>query len=304
VSVVEALQEKVKASGWRAAVAPYARRAEAIKQVASRHERGELDEAFYQEYLAPMLADPPPETPPPRSLILVAMPDYPVRIQFTLDGKPFPVTVAPGYVRRPRRTAAEVVGETLSPFGFSATRASGPQKAIVTLSGFARYGRNNISYVPDLGSFHALAVLVSDLPCAEEPPHEQEMLPRCRTCQACRAACPTGAIGGDRFLLHAERCISFWNEKAPEIPFPEWMKPRWHNALFGCLLCQQACPENRPLKDQTIEGPTFDERTTQALLAGAKLEDLPEEVQPTLREWRLADLLAYLPRNLGALAAR
>jgi len=301
VSATENLIGELESRGWKAAVVPYARRAEAIQEIVSRHERGELDESFYQEYLAPIVTEPVPESPTPRSLILIAVPDRPLEILFTLDGATFPVTVAPGYVQRPTPKAVEVVQEILAPLGFSVARVDGPQKAMATLSGFARYGRNNISYISGFGSFHALRTLVSDLPCDDEPPHGLEMLPRCKTCQACRVACPTGAIAEDRFLLHAERCVTYWNEKSPEVPFPEWIEPAWHNALFGCLTCQRICPENHAFLDPVIEGPSFDERTTRALLAGAKKEDFENDVRSVLEEWRLADLLGYLPRNLGAL---
>jgi epoxyqueuosine reductase len=300
----EALLDAIESLGWQGTVAPYARRADAVERVAAQYERGELDESLYREYLAPMLEDPASDGLGPRSLILIATPSRPVRLRFTLDDEPFEVPVAPGYLKGPQRKPLEVVQETLTRFGFSAARVDGPQKTMATLSGFARYGRNNISYVPGLGSFHALATLVTDLPCDEVPALEQEALPLCGRCQACRSACPTGAIGEDRFLLHAERCITFWNEQSADVPFPDWIDPDWHNALFGCLHCQRACPENRSYLANVLEGPAFDEVTTQRLLAGAKREELPEEISSVLAEWRLDVLLEYLPRNLGVLVEK
>lgn len=304
MSAVETLVEKVRSQGWRAAVVPIARRAEAIQVILDRHAKGEFDEGFFQEYLAPMLSEPLPETPSPRSLILVAVPSYAVRMQFTLDGVSFPVVTAPGYLRGPTPRPLELIQEVLTPFGLSAARVDGPQKTMATLSGFARYGRNNISYVEGLGSFIALATLVSDLECDDVGAQSQETLTRCASCHACRDACPTGAIADDRFLLHAERCITFWNEKTPDVAFPDWIRPEWHNALFGCMHCQHVCPENRAYLDRVLEGPTFDEAATRRLLAGAKKDDLPPELALVLGEWRLTDLLEYLPRNLGALARR
>jgi len=304
VSATETLLQKIEALGWRAAVVPHARRAEAIHAIVERHEKGEFDEAFYQEYLAPMFSEPLPETPTPRSVILVAVPDRPVRMQFTLDGSPFTVITAPGYLRAPEPRPSVAIAETLSSFGCSVAPAHAPLKTLGTMSGFSRYGRNNISYVPGLGSFVALAAFISDLDCDDAPAQAQETLTRCGDCHACRDACPTGAIGEDRFLLHAERCITFWNEKSGEIPFPEWIEPQWHNALVGCLICQRACPENRPFLDSYFEGPSFDEATTRLLLAGAKKEDLSDDVRPALEEWRLADFLDYLSRNLGVLVKK
>ncbi len=304
MSAVETLIQKIEALGWQGAVVPFVRRAEAIQAIVNRHERGELDEAFYQEYLAPMFGEPLPEPPTPRSVILAAVPDRPVRMQFTLDGERFTVMTAPGYLRAPDPRPSVAIAETLSPFGHSIAPAFAPLKTLGTMSGFSRYGRNNISYVDGLGSFVALAAFISDLECDDAPAQAQETLPHCASCHACRSACPTGAIGEDRFLIHAERCITFWNEKDPEVPFPDWIELEWHNALFGCMHCQRVCPENRPLLDRVFEGPTFDEATTRLLLSGPKKEDLPPELAPVLEPWRLTDLLSYLPRNLGVLVKK
>jgi len=227
-----------------------------------------------------------------------------VRIHLTLDGVPFAALASPGYLRRPRKRLLGFVREILGPAGFTVARADGPMKTIATGTGLARYGRSNLSYIFGLGSFYHLALLASDLACDDSRRLRPELLPRCEGCRACLVACPTGAIAEDRFLLHAERCLSFWNEKPACVPFPTWIKPEWHNAIGGCLLCQQACPENRPFLAEIVEGPTFDEETTRLLLAGTKKEDFPKEVQPILEEWWLTYLLDILPRNLGALVTK
>ncbi len=304
MQALETLTREAEALGWRVAVVSFERRAEAIQAIVDCHARGELDEAFYQEYLAPLFSEPLPETPKPRSVILVAVPDHPVRMQFTLDGERFPVLTAPGYLRAPEPRPSAAIAEILSPFGYSVAPAYAPLKTLGTVSGFSRYGCNNISYIPGLGSFVALAGFITDLECDDASAQAQETLPQCPSCHACRRACPTGAIGEDRFLLHAERCITFWNEKDPNVPFPDWIEPDWHNALFGCLNCQSVCSENRSHFDSFFEGPTFDDAMTRLLLLGPKKEDLPSELVPILEPWRLTDLLGYLPRNLGALVKK
>ena len=302
--MIETLLLKLESIGWRAALVPYSRRAEAIREVVSRHEQGELNEAFYQEYLAPRVTEPDPGISNPRSLIVVAVPDRPVRIHLTLDGAPFAALASPGYLRRPHQRLLSVVREILEPAGFTVARVDGPAKTIATMIGLARFGRSNLSYISGLGSFYHLALLASDLACDDARPRAPELLPRCQGCRACLAACPTGAIARDRFLLHAERCLSFWNEKPARVPFPAWIKPEWHNAIGGCLLCQQACPENHPFLDEIVEGPAFDEETTRLFLAGTKKEDFSEDLQTVLEEWWLTTLLDVLPRNLGVLAEK
>lgn len=303
--MIQAVLDEAREEGWRAAVMPYEARAVARGGIIARHERGELDEEFYQERLASWEKPPQAEAPRPRSLIAVAVPDRPVRLRFTVNGNPLTTAVPPTYVHWERndRTVEERLRRVLAPAGFVVARARGPTKAMATLSALARYGRNNLTYVDGLGSYHRPVILVSDLPCDELPRQEPEALSCCATCRACMAACPTGAIGSDRFLLHAERCLTYWNEKPPEVPFPDWIKPEWHNALVGCMRCQEVCPENRPFVGAFIEGPSFDEEETRTLLSGAREEDLSPTLRRALKAWDLIDMLPIFPRNLGALLA-
>jgi epoxyqueuosine reductase len=305
--VIERVLREVKVAGWRAAIMPFSSRAEATRGIALRHARGELDEAFYAERVAYLAGEFDSEIPNPRSLFAVAVPDRPVRVRFTFEEKTLEAIVPPTYIHGERsdRAVEERIRKVLAPAGFTVARAQGPKKAMLTLSELGQYGRNNLAYVAGLGSYHRPVVLVSDVPYEEVPRREEPMaLPRCSTCTACLAACPTHAIGEDRFLVHAERCLTFWNEKPPDVSFPSWVRPEWHNALVGCLRCQEVCPENRPFIGSIVEGPCFDEEATRAFLAGASKKDLPVEVQEMLEDWDLADFLDVLPRNLGALATK
>ena len=305
--MIERVLREVKVAGWRAAIMPFSSRAEATRGIALRHARGELDEAFYAERVAYLAAEFDSEIPNPRSLFAVAVPDRPVRVRFTFEEKTLEAIVPPTYIHGERsdRAVEERIRKVLAPAGSSVARARGPRKAMLALSTLGHYGRNNLVYVAGLGSYHRPVVLVSDVPCEEVPRREEpKALPRCSTCKACLAACPTQAIGEDRFLVHAERCLTFWNEKPPDVPFPSWVRPEWHNALVGCLRCQEVCPENRTFIESIVEGPRFDEEATRAFLAGAARTDLPVEVQEALDEWDLADFLDVLPRNLGALVTK
>jgi len=304
--VIQRVLREVEVAGWRAAIMPFSSRAEARRGIEDRRARGEFDKGFYEERIARWAGESDSEIPNPRSLFAVAVPDRPIQVRFRLQETTLATIVPPTYLHGERsdRAVEERIRKVLAPAGFAVARARDPTKAMLTLSELAQYGRNNLAYVADLGSYHRPVVLVSDLPCEEAPRREPKALPRCRTCKACLAACPTQAIGEDRFLLHAERCLTFWNEKPPDVPFPAWVRPEWHNALVGCLLCQEACPENRPFLESIVEGPSFDEETTQAFLAGAAKKDLPVEVQQTLEEWDLVDFLDVLPRNLGALVTK
>jgi len=127
------------------------------------------------------------------------------------------------------------------------------------------------------------------------------MMERCQTCHACRRSCPTGAVSAERFLLHAERCITFLNEKPGEDPFPDWMDDSWHNCLVGCLRCQEVCPENKELATWVEEGAEFSSEETALLLRGVPPNQLPPGLADKLAQWDLIDLLDVLPRNLTVL---
>jgi epoxyqueuosine reductase len=127
---------------------------------------------------------------------------------------------------------------------------------------------------------------------------------RCETCRACLQACPTEAIRADRFLIKAERCLTYHNEEESEVSFPDWMDPAIHRCLVGCMSCQTTCPENRDVLDHIREGESFSSEETDLLIRGVALEQMPAETAEKLRREDLADLLELIPRNLKALLQR
>jgi epoxyqueuosine reductase len=196
--------------------------------------------------------------------------------------------------------------EILEPAGYRVAKAVLPKKLLAVRSGLAAYGKNNITYVHGLGSFHRLVVFYSDLPCdpsagSGDDWREPEMMERCEKCIACLRHCPAGAITSERFLLHAERCITFHNEQPSDVPFPAWFDASWHNCLVGCLHCQSICPENRDFLAWVEEGAEFSSEETTLLVEGVPLDQLPAETIRKLEQSDLVGLLDSLPRNLQLL---
>ena len=127
------------------------------------------------------------------------------------------------------------------------------------------------------------------------------VLERCKDCDLCQRACPTGAISSDRFLLHAEKCLTFHNEKDGKIPFPKWIKPQWHNCIVGCIRCQAACPLNKSLLNKFGETVEFDEEETKLLVKGTARDQIPKTTLTKMKTLSLTDYFNELPRNLSVL---
>ena len=121
------------------------------------------------------------------------------------------------------------------------------------------------------------------------------MMAACQNCAACLRHCPTGAISSERFLLHAERCLVFHNERPGDVPFPDWIDPAWHNCLEGCMHCQWICPENKRFRDWVEDKEEFSEEETELILRGGPPERLSKE---TIGKLERLDILGRMPPRI------
>lgn len=293
--------EALGADGWRARIVPAEHIRDLEASLQGNHDQGLFDETFYQERLTVFSFAPPESLPEARSLIVVAIPVPQTQVVFHWRGEPRPAILPPTYVAygRTRERAQARLAALLGGEGYRVAGTQLPLKLLAVSAGLAEYGRNNICYVPGMGSFLQLAACVSDLPAEDDPWREPVMMERCQSCTACQRLCPTGAIGQDRFLLHAERCLTFHNERGG--PFPGWISPTWHNALLGCRECQRCCPEDKGVWEWVAEGGSFSEEETALILGGASRDQLPPAIIERLRELDLLEDLGTLARNLSVL---
>jgi epoxyqueuosine reductase len=271
------------------------------ENIEGRRKQGMFNKEFYQERLNWFDFQTQDSLPEAKSIIVVAVPSPQSQATFNWNGQKRALIIPPTYVPYEQTTKQTLnfLAKFLNPKGYHVARTALPLKLLAVQSGLAEYGRNNICYVPNMGSFLQLVAAYSDLPCTEHNWREPQMMQRCQNCQACRLACPTGAIATDRFLLHAERCIVFHNERKGNIPFPNWIDPSWHNCVQGCLHCQRTCPENRNFLQWIEEKQEFSQKETALLLNGASLTQLPATTVEKLEHLDLIGDLDRLPRNLS-----
>jgi epoxyqueuosine reductase len=141
------------------------------------------------------------------------------------------------------------------------------ERAFAKYAGVGWLGKNTCILSQEQGSWLFLGVMLTSLDLAPSLPETDH----CGTCTACIDACPTNALVAP-YELDARRCISYLTiEKRGSIP--EELRAPMGAHVFGCDICQDACPWNSR------------ERTSPAPLTRApEFEPRPELVHPEL-EW-------------------
>jgi len=297
---------RLSEDGVHARVVPVERLEEAVARAAAGLAEADLPAPVAAAVRDDVAFTLPRGVRPWRSAVVFAVARPLTRATLVRRGVERTVPVPPhyaGYAAVPRALAARV-DALLRPARFAAAHCEPPLKTLAAAAGLARYGRNNVAYVEGLGSWLQLGACVADAPppagAAWGPPR---LLERCEHCTACLRACPTRAIGGERFLLHTERCLTYHNE-SPE-PLPRWLDPRVHHTAVGCLRCQAVCPENRRVTLIETEPERFDEAETAAILAAEGREDdrrgLGEATREKLDRCGLDYSPAVVARNLRVL---
>ena len=291
-----ALRASLEKKGLKIKIVSIEHIGELETEIMTRYRKGLLDEDLYDTYLASFDFICHQKFKGARSLIIASIPQPQIKVVFHRKEKPYPVVIPPTYYFAIDNYVANILRAELEPRGYKLQKVRLPDKLLAVRSGLARYGKNNITYVEGLGSFHRPVVFISDHPCEDDGWKEAEVLDKCESCSACLKACPTKAIGSDRFQLHAERCLTYFNENARD--FPAWLSPAWHNCLVGCMICQKVCPANRDIVKWIETGATFDSGETDLILEGVTEQQLPPETIEKLKRLDIMEYFDVLARNL------
>jgi epoxyqueuosine reductase len=117
------------------------------------------------------------------------------------------------------------------------------ERDVAARAGIGWVGKNTCILRQDMGSWMLLGVIVTSLPLAMDAPIPAISADRCGSCTRCLDACPTNALIAPR-QMDASLCIAYLTiEKKGEIA--EELRDGMGRQIFGCDICQEACPWNR-----------------------------------------------------------
>jgi epoxyqueuosine reductase len=227
-----------------------------------------------------------------RSIIVAVFPYKLVRVEFNHNGK-----CARDIIESQKIDAKEVIKALAEKYGFHADVVEWmPEKRLAVRSGLCEYGRNNITYSKELGSFQGIVVFMSDLEPEKYTWREVKNADICEHCGLCIKKCPTGAISKERFMIDIEHCITKVNEWGTH-EMPEWIPKKAHNHLTGCLRCQENCPMNKKRIADIKDKVEFNEIETEYLLSDKSMT-VPEGLMEKLAECHIDPNYESLARNL------
>ncbi len=112
------------------------------------------------------------------------------------------------------------------------------EKPLAARAGVGWYGKHGLITTSEFGSWIVLGLLVSGLDLEPDEPVPDG----CGDCWACVDACPTGAIV-EPGVVDSSRCLQWMSSR--QMTLPEEVRKFWGDRLYGCNICQDACPLNK-----------------------------------------------------------
>lgn len=120
-------------------------------------------------------------------------------------------------------------------------------RSVAIRAGLGSRGKNTCVYVGEYKSWVVLAELLTDIELHPDAPAPLDV---CGECQECMKACPTGAICSP-YTVDMRICLSQVTQSKGFIP--HWLREKMGTRIYGCDICQSACPLNRDAKPGNVE---------------------------------------------------
>ena len=143
-----------------------------------------------------------------------------------------------------KRTAEGLIGAIKEKRGEVGARGYGDHSPIderhaALVSGLGILGDSGLLINEKYGTYVFIGDVITDIP----PEQLGAVLPmeagHCVGCGRCRAACPTGILRGE-----GDDCLSAITQRKGELTPCEIEMMRKFNTIWGCDICQTACPYN------------------------------------------------------------
>jgi epoxyqueuosine reductase len=265
------------------------------------------DNELYRGYLKELSFRLPETMLDAKSVIIMAIYTPLGLVNFHHKGERYEIAIPPQYYRLgiTQDQLKELIQDTMiKTEGYKLEYANSYLflKYLAATTGLAKYGRNNICYVDEMGSMISLHAFLTNFEFTEDNYGEVQLMEKCTSCGICLKYCPTGAIREDRFVVDIGKCITLYNETDEE--FPEWLNSDVHNSLMGCMKCQFKCPANSNALKNTLRLDDITEEETMLILQGVPTPELIESLTIKLRGFYPATSESYFQmftRNLRAI---
>jgi epoxyqueuosine reductase len=123
------------------------------------------------------------------------------------------------------------------------------ERAFARFSGIGWMGKNTCLINEGSGSWFFLGVVLTSLALRPDIP----AFDRCGSCRRCIEACPTGALD-QPYGMDASRCIAYLTIELKG-SIPAELRAAMGVNVFGCDICQDVCPWNRPQRRPQVARP-------------------------------------------------
>jgi epoxyqueuosine reductase len=251
-------------------IAPADPQAWTADRMSASFARGDLQTWPYDDRYAAKAADPRTLLAEARSVVCVAVayatPSEPLRPG---RGRVSNYAWSNDYHRRMRAMLHALAGE-LETLGattaIACDTAPVAERAFAERAGVGWIGKHTNLIAPGLGSYVFLGEVVTSLDLTPDTPLKKS----CGGCTRCVTACPTGALRGD-YTIDATRCISDLTQRTG--PIPREMRPLIGTWVWGCDVCQDACPPtNRAPRTAAAFAPVDEETRAPSLASLLRLK--------------------------------
>jgi len=133
-------------------------------------------------------------------------------------------------------------------------RPAMPERQAALRAGLGSFGCNTFIYAPGRGSYVGIVAMAVSADLEPTSPLSEPTCPE--ECRLCIEACPTGALYAP-YKMDPLRCIAFNSYGTGNFPgapadIPLEIREKMGSWIYGCDLCQDACPKNRKRQKQDL----------------------------------------------------